>query len=106
MNGYSNYSPSAGQQTPPKDDMAHLLLIVPEKTELWFNGTKSTQTGTQREFVSPELSPGKHYSYEIKVRWMADGKPVEQVRTAHVQANTWQTLDFTKPESAASNKKE
>jgi hypothetical protein len=25
---------------------------------------------------------------------------VEQVRTAHVQANNWQTIDFTKPESA------
>lgn len=88
-----------------KDDMAHLLLIVPENAELWFNGTKSKQTGPQREFVSPALTPGKRYSYDIKAQWTENGKTVEQTRTAHVQANTWQTLDFTKPEPSAETTK-
>ncbi|HTU17359.1 MAG TPA: TIGR03000 domain-containing protein [Gemmataceae bacterium] len=97
------YSPS-NQQKPPKDDMAHLLVIVPKNAELWFNGAKTKQTGPQREFVSPTLKPGKHYSYEVKAHWTEDGKTMEQTRTAHVQANDWQTIDFTKPEASAGKK--
>jgi uncharacterized protein (TIGR03000 family) len=114
--GYSSsYSPTpadygiAGAQSqvppPPKDNMAHLLVIVPENAELWFNGTKTTQTGTQREFVSPELAPGKNYSYEVKARWQENGKTVEQVRTVHVQANDWKPVDFTKPEPPTKEEK-
>jgi uncharacterized protein (TIGR03000 family) len=100
-------APSAQAQapSPPKDDMAHLLVLVPENAELWFNGTKTTQTGPQREFVSPALTPGKHYSYEIKARWQENDKTVEQVRTVHVQANDWQTVDFTKPAPSAQTEK-
>jgi uncharacterized protein (TIGR03000 family) len=81
----------------PKDGVAHLLIIMPEDAELWFNGTTTSQKGRQRVFVSPSLTPGKHYTYEIKARWMQDGKAVEQVRTAQVQANAWQQIDFIKP---------
>src|SRR5579883_3342705 len=104
----SDYGAAAGQsQVPPapRDNMAHLLVIVPENAELWFNGTKTTQTGPQREFVSPVLTPGKHYSYEIKARWQENDKTVEQVRTVHVQANDWQTVDFTKPAPSAQTEK-
>jgi uncharacterized protein (TIGR03000 family) len=86
---------------PPNDNLAHLLVVVPENAELWFNGTKTSQTGTEREFVSPELTPGKKYNYEIKARWNDNGKPVEEVRTARVEANNWQVIDLTKPEPAA-----
>jgi uncharacterized protein (TIGR03000 family) len=106
LQSYSNYYPSANQQKPRKDDMAHLLVIVPENAELWFNDTKAKQTGSQREFVSPKLTPGKRYSYEIKACWDDKGKMVEQIRKAHIQANSWQTIDFTKPEQSASDKKE
>jgi uncharacterized protein (TIGR03000 family) len=103
---YGTATAQSQTPSPPQDNMAHLLVIVPEDAELWFNGTKTKQTGPQREFVSPELTPGKHYSYEVKARWQENGKIVEQVRTAHVQANSWQTLDFTKPETSAKAEKE
>ncbi len=106
LKGYGLGWLDVSQQTPPKDAMAHLSVIVSEDAELWFNGSKTTQTGAQREFVSPELSPGKKYSYEIKVRWMLDGTMVEEVRTVHVQANTWQTIDFTKPQPPGSGRNE
>jgi uncharacterized protein (TIGR03000 family) len=102
ITGYSSaYPPTQQQQTPPKDDAAHLLVIVPENAELWFNGTKTSQQGPQREFVSPPLTPGKRYTYEIKARWMQEGKPVEEVRNVSVQANGWQRIDLTKPEPPA-----
>jgi uncharacterized protein (TIGR03000 family) len=102
ITGYSSaYPPIQQQQVAPKDDAAHLLVMVPEDAELWFNGSTTTQKGTQRVFASPPLTPGKRYTYEIKARWMRDGKPVEEVRTVHVQANGWQQIDLTKQEPPA-----
>ena len=89
------------KQAPAKDNMAHLLVLVPKNAELWFNGTKTKQTGAEREFVSPALTPGKRYSYELKAQWTENGKTVEQTRTVHVQTNTWQRIDFTKTELSA-----
>lgn len=107
LNTYSSYYPSVAQQpqAPPKDNRAHLLVILPANAELWFNGTKTTQTGSQREFYSPVLTTGKHYSYEIKATWLKDGERMEQVRTAEVQANDWQKIDFTKSEFSAAQEK-
>lgn len=51
--------------------------------------------------MSPALPAGKNFTYEIKARWMENGKPVEQTRSIHVQANAWQVVDFTKPEMPA-----
>lgn len=104
----ADYGMAAAQSQippPPKDDMAHLLVIVPDNAELWFNGTKTKRTGPQREFISPKLTAGKRYSYEIKAKWTEKGKPVEEVRTARVQANNWQVIDFTKAEPTAKDKK-
>src|SRR4051812_14539249 len=38
---------------------ALVRVLVPADAELWFNGTKTTQGGTAREFESPPLAPGK-----------------------------------------------
>ncbi|HEY7424470.1 MAG TPA: TIGR03000 domain-containing protein [Gemmataceae bacterium] len=106
ITGYSSsYTPQQQAQAPAKDDAAHLLVIVPENAELWFNGAKTSRTGPQREFVSPPLTPGKSYTYEVKARWMQDGKPVEQTRNVHVQANSWQQVDLTRPEKPAAPEK-
>ncbi len=103
-NSYASYYAQPGdqqQQPPANDNAAHLLVVVPENAELWFNGTKTSKTGAEREFVTPVLTPGKTYSYEVKARWTDNGKPVEQTRTVQVQANAWQAVDFTKPEMPA-----
>ncbi len=100
------YTPATTTSTaePTKDDMAHLLVVVPENAELWFNGTKTKQAGKEREFVSPALTPGKTYSYEVKASWMDNGKKVEKTRTVDVKANDWKPVDFTKSPSDAPEK--
>jgi uncharacterized protein (TIGR03000 family) len=56
---------------------------------------KMTLTGSDRNFVSPPLPPGRTYPYEIRVRWIgADGKPIEQTRQVNVQAGQRTTVDF------------
>jgi uncharacterized protein (TIGR03000 family) len=75
-----------------------LQLVVPQNAEVLFDGGKTTQTGTTREFVSPKLSPGKLFDYTISVRYLdGNGKDVTDQRVIHVRANDWFRIDFTRP---------
>jgi uncharacterized protein (TIGR03000 family) len=87
-----------GNQPPPADNAVHLQLLVPEEAEVWFAGVKIAREGRIREFVSPPLTPGRVYNYQITVRYTnAAGKPVEDKRDIRVRANDWFSLDFTRP---------
>jgi uncharacterized protein (TIGR03000 family) len=77
------------------DNMAHLWLRVPKSAEIWVNGVKTKQTGESRYFFSPPLTPGKQYSYQMRLRWMKDGKPVEETQRILVQAGLTIHRDFT-----------
>ena len=79
----------------PLDNKAHVRLRVPENAEIWVNGVKTKQTGELRYFFSPPLTPGKKYSYQIRLRWMKDGKPVEESQRIPVQAGQTIRRDFT-----------
>jgi uncharacterized protein (TIGR03000 family) len=88
-------------QRPPPDGTAHLQLTVPENADVVIDGAKTTQTGTTREFVSPVLTPGKRYVYNVTVRYTdAKGKQVEDTRDIRFQANDWFAIDFTRPAPA------
>ena len=52
--------------------------------ELWFDQKLTKATGTVRDFVTPELSPGRQYSYEVKAydaSWISSPGTVFQART-------------------------
>ncbi len=93
-----DYAAPQQQTPPPPDHAAHLQLLVPENAEVLFNGTRTTQTGTTREFVSPTLPAGKQFDYTIAVRSIdANGKVIVDERVIHVRANDWFQVDFTRP---------
>ena len=77
------------------DNKAHIWLRVPQSAELWINGVKTKQTGELRHFFSPPLTAGKKYSYQMRLRWMKDGKPVEETQSIPVQAGLTIRRDFT-----------
>jgi uncharacterized protein (TIGR03000 family) len=76
------------------DKRAHIWLRVPADAEVWFDGAKTKQTGTMRHFFSPTLEVGKSYSYQVRVRWQKDGKPVERKRQIDVRAGDSLQVDF------------
>ena len=78
------------------DNKAHIWLRVPESAEIWVNGVKTKQTGEARYFFSPPLAPGKKYNYQMRVRWMKDGKPVEETQNILVQAGATIRRDFAR----------
>ncbi|HEY8503457.1 MAG TPA: TIGR03000 domain-containing protein [Gemmataceae bacterium] len=82
----------------PGDDRASLTLRVPPAAEVWIDGEPmADQTGAVRQFVTPPLDPGKTYTYEVRVRWMAGDQPREQVRTITFRAGDEKSLMILAP---------
>jgi uncharacterized protein (TIGR03000 family) len=98
---YSYYSPLVYSYTTPgtvvtSDPRKSLLnVIVPTAdAQLWLNGTLMSSQGFERNFSSPPLETGVNYTYSVKVQWMMDGKPVEQIRDVTVRAGQRSSVDF------------
>jgi len=83
----------------PMDNRVHISTVVPPNAEVYFEGTRTQQEGTFREFVSPPLSPGK-YTYDIRVQWMENGVPVVRQRQLEVRPGEQYTLNFLVPPTA------
>lgn len=82
---------------PQNDRTAVIHVRVPPNAQVWFSGEKTTTTGTVREFQSPPLTPGAKYAYDIRARWMQDGRVMEQTQTVTVWAGADITATFPKP---------
>jgi uncharacterized protein (TIGR03000 family) len=87
-------APAGGSANATK---ANLTLVVPASAEVFFDDTPTTQTGTERVYVTPPLEVGKTFTYSVRVRWQENGKTVEQTRTVDVSAGGNVRVDFTRP---------
>jgi uncharacterized protein (TIGR03000 family) len=70
------------------DDAALINLTVPANAEVWFSGNKTASTGAERSFVTPQLERGRRFAYDVRVRWMENGKTMEKVQKVPVQAGS------------------
>ncbi len=64
----------------------HVTLSVPAGARVSFGGTPTTSTGSVPEYVSPALTPGKQYTYEVEARWSDNGQEVTQTQQVGVSA--------------------
>jgi uncharacterized protein (TIGR03000 family) len=78
------------------EQAARILVRVPAGAELWFDGHKTSQTGTERTFHTPALEKGRQYHYTIRARWMKDGQPVEETERVEVSAGSRANVVFPK----------
>jgi uncharacterized protein (TIGR03000 family) len=62
------------------DSSAQIELQVPTDAQVWFDGEKTTQTGTLRQFVSPPLTAGWQYTYVVRAEWKENGREVTESR--------------------------
>jgi uncharacterized protein (TIGR03000 family) len=76
------------------DDAALINMRVPANAEVWFSGEKTRSTGEQRSFVTPSLEADRKFAYEVRVRWMEDGKPVERVEKVRIRSGDRLNLRF------------
>jgi uncharacterized protein (TIGR03000 family) len=81
----------------PPSNTARLRILLPADAQLWLGDEKMSPSGSERLFVSPELTPGKPYNYRVKARWTQDGRSVEQTAKVKVYANKTTTVEFRAP---------
>jgi uncharacterized protein (TIGR03000 family) len=106
--GGSYFAPNVIVQTPATNvrqsfymdpnaaNVASMRVLVPNASaQIWFDGAATTQTGTERIFVSPTLTPGSKYYYTVKARWNDNGQTINRERRVEVQpGQSMTTVDF------------
>jgi uncharacterized protein (TIGR03000 family) len=88
------------------DDSSTALVVahMPEDAQIWFEDTPTQQRGTLRQFVSPPLTPGKRYTYTVRLQWHEDGQWVSQVHSFPVHAGDVHCIDIVPSESGVVQK--
>jgi uncharacterized protein (TIGR03000 family) len=87
----------SGLVRPAPGKNAHVTVYVRPDAELWFDKKKAKATGSVREFVTPDLAPGRQYTYEVRAVWRDKGREVTQTRQAVVTAGADVEVDFDAP---------
>jgi uncharacterized protein (TIGR03000 family) len=78
------------------DTTALITVVLPRAdAEVWFEGVRTTRTGTEREYVSPPLSVGSKYTYQIRARWGQGPQARDVTRSVQVRAGDRVTVNFT-----------
>ncbi len=84
----------------PAEQVAYLhVRVSPPHAEISFEGSKTSQIGTSRLYVSPPLNQGQNYSYDIRVSWNNNGQVVTQDRKVTVRAGDRLSVVFREPAS-------
>jgi uncharacterized protein (TIGR02246 family) len=76
---------------------AVITIVVPPDAEVFFDGTPTTQKGSERRFTSPPLEVGRKYEYAIRARWTQNGRMVERTRRVSVNGGADVRVDFLTP---------
>ncbi|MGE3804854.1 MAG: TIGR03000 domain-containing protein [Gemmataceae bacterium] len=85
---------------PVVDSSARLTVRVPANAQVWIDDAATTQSGTTREFVSPQLDKGG--TYHFRASWMENGKRVEAKRDVRVSPGQRVTVDLRATDVVAS----
>ncbi|QDU88355.1 hypothetical protein Pla175_17300 [Pirellulimonas nuda] len=72
-----------------------LSVNVPADAVVFVNGSRTTSTGTQRQYVSKGLAQGEDYAYEVRVEYELNGEKVVESKSATLTADASASLNFT-----------
>jgi uncharacterized protein (TIGR03000 family) len=89
-------APDSGA-TPAREATALLTVLVPADAEVFLDGDPTTETGTERRYITPPLTVGEHYNYTVRARWQQDGATVERSRKVPITGGANVRVDFTQP---------
>lgn len=116
--GCSSYQPAAPASptpatppAPPKttgisSDGGYLTVSVPSDAKVTINGMETRSTGSQRQFCSLGLEPGRRYPYVVRAQVVRNGQVQEDTRTAILTAGQSASLNFgfnAAPQQVATN---
>src|SRR5262245_48555386 len=89
---------AASDQAPA--DKALLIVKLPADAVLTIGEAGTAQTGPERWFLSPPLTPGKNYSYVLTATWSDNGKKQMRSLTGYVSAGNRTVVDFLQADAA------
>jgi uncharacterized protein (TIGR03000 family) len=98
--GPDDHHGAGSADAPPVPDAgaAVLRVRVPADAELWVEGQRTAQRGTERILVSPPLLEGHHFYYDLLGLWVEDGKQVARRRKVPVFPGDRLTVDLGAPQ--------
>jgi uncharacterized protein (TIGR03000 family) len=79
------------------DNRVRIHLQVPANARVTFDGEKTAQTGSSRDFITPPLPSGKEFSYAVRAEWTENGQKMESTRSIMIHAGDRVSLDLSKP---------
>lgn len=102
VGGPGVYAPAAPLRT---GGCLILSVKLPQPAaEVYVDGVKTTQTGTDRIFESPALEAGKEFRYELTARWVSGGVMVEKKKVVTGTPGEVVRVDFTAPDVVTTGK--
>jgi uncharacterized protein (TIGR03000 family) len=93
----SLYPSAEPAPAPIAADTARLTVTVPADAKLWIDGQPTAQTGSVRNFQTPNLDPGRSYNYKLVAEWMVNGQPVTTEKDVSFQAGNQVMVNMTSP---------
>jgi uncharacterized protein (TIGR03000 family) len=82
----------------PQDQVAYIhIRVAPPHAQISIQGSKTSQIGSSRLFVSPPLNQGEKYQYDIRVSWNENGNQITQDRTIPIRAGDRLSIVFREP---------
>jgi uncharacterized protein (TIGR03000 family) len=82
----------------PEMGTASVRVRVPAEAQVWFEGVPTDATGTTRDFVTPPLTVGRSYKYDVRASWRLNGREVSNSREVLVRAGDRVDVDFLRTE--------
>jgi len=80
---------------------ATLTVSLPADAKLTVDGSPTKSTSNLRTFTTPELNPGRTYSYTLKAEYVKDGQAVSAEKVVYVQAGKETKVSFEGATSVA-----
>ena len=71
-----------------------ITLRVPEDAEVWIQGKKMDEKGTERRFNLASLDPGSTHDYDIRVTWTDNGQKKSDTTRLNVRAGDQQSITY------------
>jgi uncharacterized protein (TIGR03000 family) len=71
-----------------------VTLRLPENAEVWIQGKKMEEKGTERRFNLPTQDPRSTYDYEVRVEWPENDGRFSKTTHLNVRAGDQQSLTY------------
>ena len=80
---------------------ATVVIKLPADATLYFDDRPTKQAGAVRTYVTPALTPGKEYVYQVRVEYTRDGRVRTRTEPVTVRAGQTSHLQFAEAATEA-----